>query len=131
MSNEPILKIPVSVTEDVSKFRGEVKKFLDGDMTPVAFRAYRVPMGIYEQREEGKFMVRIRVGAGLVKPYQLRRISELSRKYGTGVDIIVPQPHMVIRCEHGFVTVGMLAGRLAIGICRQAEVVTTRVHTDQ
>ncbi|MBW8035416.1 MAG: sulfite reductase, beta subunit (hemoprotein) [Planctomycetes bacterium] len=85
MTNEPILNIPITVTEDVSKFRSEVQKFLDGDTTPIAFRAYRVPMGIYEQREEGKYMVRIRIGAGLVKPYQLQRISQLSKKYGNGI----------------------------------------------
>jgi len=85
MTNEPILNIPATVTEDVSNFRTEVQNFLDGDTTPIAFRAYRVPMGIYEQREEGKYMVRIRIGAGLVKPYQLQRISQLSKKYGNGI----------------------------------------------
>ena len=82
---EPILHIPESVKEDTLGYRSQVKKFLDGQTSPVAFRAYRVPMGVYEQRTAGKFMVRIRIGAGLVLPYQLERIAQLSKTYGNGI----------------------------------------------
>ncbi|MFB0556014.1 MAG: sulfurtransferase TusA family protein [Phycisphaerae bacterium] len=84
-SREPILHIPKSVKEDTLGYRSQVKKFLDGQTSPVAFRAYRVPMGVYEQRTTGKFMIRIRIGAGLVLPYQLERIAELSKTYGSGI----------------------------------------------
>lgn len=82
---EPILHIPESVREDTLNYRGKVREFLDGQTSPVAFRAYRVPMGVYEQRETGKFMVRIRIGAGLALPYQLQRVAELSKAYGNGI----------------------------------------------
>jgi sulfite reductase (ferredoxin) len=82
---EPILHIPESVKEDTHGYRSKVKKFIDGQTSPVAFRAYRVPMGIYEQRTEGKFMVRIRIGAGLVLPHQLERVAQLSKTYGNGI----------------------------------------------
>lgn len=87
MSNpqEPILHIPQSVIDDTHGYRSQVKKYLDGQTSPVAFRAYRVPMGIYEQRTTGKFMVRIRIGAGLVLPHQLERIAQLSKKFGNGI----------------------------------------------
>ncbi|MDT8299856.1 MAG: sulfurtransferase TusA family protein [Sedimentisphaerales bacterium] len=82
---EPILHIPQSVKEDTHGYRSGVKKFLDGQTSPVAFRAYRVPMGIYEQRTAGKFMIRIRIGGGLVLPHQLERIAQLSKTYGNGI----------------------------------------------
>ncbi|MHC4087972.1 MAG: sulfurtransferase TusA family protein [Planctomycetota bacterium] len=85
VSKQSILRIPKSVREDTLGYRSRVEKFLQGDTSPVAFRAYRVPMGIYEQRAAGKYMVRIRIGAGLVLPYQLERIAELSKTYGNGV----------------------------------------------
>jgi sulfite reductase (ferredoxin) len=87
MSNpeEPILHIPESVKEDTLGYRSQVKKFIDGQTSPVVFRAYRVPMGIYEQRAAGKFMIRIRIGAGLVLPGQLERIAQLSKTYGNGI----------------------------------------------
>ena len=82
---ELILHIPQSVKEDTHGYRSGVKKFIDGQTSPVAFRAYRVPMGIYEQRTVGKFMIRIRIGAGLVLPHQLERIAQLSKTYGNGI----------------------------------------------
>ena len=82
---EPILHIPQSVKDDTLDYRSQVKKFIDGQTSPVAFRAYRVPMGIYEQRTVGKFMIRIRIGAGLVLPHQLERIAQLSKTYGNGI----------------------------------------------
>ncbi|MHC4113089.1 MAG: sulfurtransferase TusA family protein [Planctomycetota bacterium] len=85
VSNQSILRIPKSVREDTLGYRSQVEKFLQGNTSPVAFRAYRVPMGIYEQRAAGKYMVRIRIGAGLVLPYQLERIAQLSKTYGNGV----------------------------------------------
>lgn len=85
VSKQSILRIPKSVREDTLGYRSHVEKFLQGDTSPVAFRAYRVPRGIYEQRAAGKYMVRIRIGAGLVLPYQLERIAQLSKTYGNGV----------------------------------------------
>ena len=82
---EPILKIPDTVREDVLGYREQLAKFLRGEIRPIAFKAYRVPMGIYEQREQGRYMVRIRIGAGMVLPYQLERIAELGATYGNGI----------------------------------------------
>jgi sulfite reductase (ferredoxin) len=82
---QPLLHIPENVKEDTLAYRSQVEKFLQGQTSPVAFRAYRVPMGIYEQRTAGSYMVRIRIGAGLVLPYQLERIAQLSKTYGNGV----------------------------------------------
>jgi len=82
---QPILRIPETVREDTHEYRGKVAKFLAGETSPVAFRAYRVPMGIYEQRTEGGFMVRVRIGAALATPEQLEKLAELSTRYGNGV----------------------------------------------
>ena len=66
-------------------YREKVRKYVAGDTSPIAFRGYRVPMGVYEQRTTGRFMVRVRVGAALVAPFQLERLAELSEKYGNGI----------------------------------------------
>lgn len=80
-----ILRMPESVKEDTINYRSQVERFLQGHRSAVAFRAYRVPMGIYEQRMAGIYMVRIRIGAGLAQPFQLDRIAELSKAYGNGI----------------------------------------------
>jgi len=82
---EPILNIPESVRQDTAGYRARVEEFLQGQTSGVAFRAYRVPMGIYEQRTEGKYMVRIRIGAGFVLPHQLQQIARLSKTHGNGI----------------------------------------------
>jgi sulfite reductase (ferredoxin) len=82
---EPVLQIPETVAEDTAGYRGHVEEFLQAQTSPVAFRAYRVPMGIYEQRKAGHYMVRIRIGAGMVRPFQLERVAELSKTYGNGI----------------------------------------------
>ena len=80
-----VLCVPQSVRQDVSGYRANVEKYVRGETNPVLFRGYRVPMGIYEQRKSGDFMVRIRIGAGVVLSGQLERIAGLSKKFGNGV----------------------------------------------
>ncbi len=116
ITKEPILHIPQSVKEDVLGYRSQVKKFLDGQTSPVAFRAYRVPMGIYEQRTTGKFMVRIRIGAGLVLPYQLERIAQLSKTYGNGIVHITTRQDIQIHEVNIEDTPDVLEGLLEVGL---------------
>jgi sulfite reductase (ferredoxin) len=114
--NEPILRIPETVREDVLGYREHVAKFLRGETSPVAFRAYRVPMGIYEQRAAGKYMVRIRIGAGLVLPFQLERIAELSKKYGNGVVHVTTRQDIQIHEVAIEDTPDVLEGLLEVGL---------------
>ncbi|MHB0912746.1 MAG: sulfurtransferase TusA family protein [Armatimonadota bacterium] len=82
--SETIYRIPESVVEDARAFRHEVEKFLAGDTSPVAFRALRVPMGIYEQRENDTYMVRIRGAAGVFSSPQVALIADLAEEFGDG-----------------------------------------------
>lgn len=110
------MHIPESVKEDTLGYRSQVKKFLDSQTSDVAFRAYRVPMGIYEQRTAGKYMVRIRIGAGLVVPYQLEKIAELSKTYGNGiVHVTTRQDIQIHEVEIGD-TPDVLEGLLEAGL---------------
>lgn len=113
---KPILQIPDSVVEDTSGYRGQVEKFLQGQTSPVAFRAYRVPMGIYEQRTAGKYMVRIRVGAGLLLPFQLERVAELSKAYGDGIIHVTTRQDIQIHRVNIEDTPDVLEGLLDVGL---------------
>jgi len=113
---EPILKLPESVKKDTLAYRGQVEKFLQGQTAPVAFRAYRVPMGVYEQRAAGKYMVRIRIGAGLVLPYQLRQIGQLSKTYGNGIVHITTRQDIQIHEVNIEDTPDILEGLLEVGL---------------
>ncbi|UCG59614.1 MAG: sulfurtransferase TusA family protein [Phycisphaerales bacterium] len=113
---QPILHIPQSVVDDINGYRGQVEKFLKGETSPVAFRAYRVPMGIYEQRTEGSFMVRIRIGAGMVLPYQLERIARLSKTCGNGILHVTTRQDIQIHEVSIEDTPDVLEGLLEVGL---------------
>jgi len=116
VKEEPILQIPESVKKEVLGYREAVAKFLRGETKPISFKAYRVPMGIYEQRAEGRYMVRIRIGAGLVLPAQLTKIAELSKQYGNGIVHVTTRQDIQIHevdIEH---TPDVLEGLLEVGL---------------
>ena len=113
---EPILHLPESVVQDVLGYRSQVNKFLQGDTSPVAFRAYRVPMGVYEQRAAGKYMVRVRIGAGLVLPHQLERIAQLSKTYGNGIVHVTTRQDIQIHEVNIEDTPDVLEGLLEVGL---------------
>ncbi len=81
--NKELLQIPQPVKEDTGNYRNKLGDFLNGRSTEIAFKAYRVPMGIYAQRGTGRYMARVRIGAGLSVPRQLRKIAGLSERYGS------------------------------------------------
>ena len=111
-----ILQIPQSVREDVLGYRAKVQKFIDGETKPVSFKAYRVPMGIYEQRDAGKYMVRIRIGAGKVLPGQLVAIANLGAKYGNGVLHVTTRQDIQIHEVAIEETADVLEGLLEAGL---------------
>lgn len=115
-SIEPILHIPQTVKEDTLNYRGKVEEFLKGQTSPVAFRGYRVPMGVYEQRTVGKFMVRIRIGAGLVLPAQLEQIARLSKTYGNGITHVTTRQDIQIHEVNIEDTPDVLEGLLEAGL---------------
>jgi len=110
------LELPENIREDTRRYRGQVEKFLAGELSAVVFRAYRVPMGIYEQRQSGTYMVRVRIGAGIASAAQLRRITELSRKYGNGVAHVTTRQDIQIHKVRIEDTPDVLESLLEVGL---------------
>ncbi len=73
--------LPATLSDDIKYFGSLVDEFLDGKLEPVKFKAIRVPMGIYEQRKDGTFMVRIRCAAGFITPLQLKKVAEIAHRH--------------------------------------------------
>ncbi len=82
---QTIYNLPETITDDLSRFKDEVEQFKSGTNSPAEFRTFRVPQGVYEQRDEGIFMLRVRLAAGGVLPHQMRTLASVSRKYGNGI----------------------------------------------
>lgn len=75
--------IPESLKTEIGDFAKHVTDFRNGEIEAVKFKAIRVPMGIYEQRANGTFMVRVRCAAGMINPTQLKKMALLAQKEGT------------------------------------------------
>ena len=86
-------KLPITLTEDISYFGTLIDDFKQGKIEPVKFKGTRVPMGIYEQRKDGTYMVRVRTTGGFITPSQLRQVAL------TAIEHQAPLLHITTRQE--------------------------------
>jgi len=77
--------IPETLPEDIEELRRRIERLKAGEISDIELRAFRVPQGIYEQRQSGRFMLRCRFPAGVVLPGQMRCLARVSRRFGDGV----------------------------------------------
>ncbi len=77
--------LPDTLQEDLERFEEEVARFKQGAVGGAEFRAFRVPQGVYEERTEGSYMLRVRFPAGGLLPAQMRALASVARTYGNGV----------------------------------------------
>ena len=81
--NQP--KIDWSRRQEAENFAETVKLFRQGKIDPDTFRRFRLQHGAYGTRMTDDYaMVRIKVPAGQVYPYQLEKIAQLSEMYSIG-----------------------------------------------
>jgi sulfite reductase (ferredoxin) len=83
--NEWAFRVPAGQLTELDEFQKILERFKDKVISEAQFRAIRVPMGIYEQRESGTYMLRVRFPAGGVLPDQLRRLGEVASAFGNSV----------------------------------------------
>ena len=74
--------IPVSLKSEIESFSKNVTDFANGEIEAIKFKAIRVPMGIYEQRRNNSFMVRVRCAVGMITPAQLKEVVLLAQREG-------------------------------------------------
>lgn len=73
------------IQEELNELEKVVRQFQEGGISESEFRSIRVPAGIYEQRESGTYMLRVRAPAGGILPDQLRRLAIVSATLGNKV----------------------------------------------
>ena len=82
---ETTYQLPRDAQADLDRFGQEIAKFATGTTSAAEFRVFRVPRGVYEQRESDTYMLRARCPAGIVLPHQMRALAAVSKRYGNGV----------------------------------------------
>lgn len=76
-------RLPQSLSGDIDKFVTLADRYTRGEVSATEFKAYRVPMGVYEQRRDDVYMVRIRATGGLMGASQLRELLDIAREAGS------------------------------------------------
>lgn len=85
--------IPEIYVNELKDYREQVTKALNNKIDPVIFKVNRVVHGIYEQRNRGNYMVRIRCAGGIITPAQFLFVSNLAKSTGS------PYLHITTRQE--------------------------------
>lgn len=84
MSSQSVYNLPGSLPGDIEQLRQMTEQFQAGAIPAARYQAFRVPQGVYEQRESGTYMLRARLAAGILTPFQMRVAAEVADTYGNG-----------------------------------------------
>lgn len=76
-------KIPESLTTDIAALGILAEEYQEKKVDPVQFKAVRVPMGIYEQRQDEVYMSRVRTTGGVIYPDQLLRLIDIAKEHNS------------------------------------------------
>src|SRR5207237_377258 len=71
--------------KDLDAFVEKLGQFERGDLSPDAWKAFRLVNGVYSQRQEGDaMMVRVKIPQGILTPPQLRALAEVAERWSNG-----------------------------------------------
>ena len=76
-------RIPSTLNGDLDYTQSLIDQFKAGKIQAGQLKSNRVPMGIYEQRKNQHYMLRLRCAGGLVTPEQLAKISFVGHQLST------------------------------------------------
>ncbi len=74
-------KIPETAGKDIAKFAELAAAYRQKQIENVQFKAFRVPMGVYEQRRDEVYMSRIRTTGGVIYPKQFLKVIDIARQH--------------------------------------------------
>lgn len=77
-------RLPDSLPEEIERVCAAIAGFRSGELSADQFKRLRVLHGIYEQRQAGTYMIRVRLPAGMVRPRQMRTLAEVAERHGSG-----------------------------------------------
>ena len=75
----------MDISQDIDKFARLANGYQQQTVSPTEFKAFRVPMGVYEQRKNEVYMARIRATGGVIKPEQLLRVIDIAKENGSNL----------------------------------------------
>ncbi len=76
-------RIPSTLNGDLDYTQSLIDQFKAGEIQAGQLKSNRVPMGIYEQRKNQHYTLRLRCAGGLVTPEQLAKIAFVGHQLST------------------------------------------------
>lgn len=76
-------RIPASLDSDIDYTESLIEKYKNGEISAQQLKSNRVPMGIYEQRKNNHYMLRVRCAGGLITPEQLATVAHVGKQVST------------------------------------------------
>lgn len=83
--------VPEQLSTELDQLAARINQVLDGTLDPEMLKAERVPMGVYQHRQPGVFMVRIRCPGGRIEPDQLARVAALASTHAARLHVTTRQ----------------------------------------
>ncbi len=77
-------KLPKNLNEDIDLLETKIRAYKQKALSVEELKAFRVPLGIYEQRVSGLYMVRVRCPGGILSPFRLRAVAQIAKESGSG-----------------------------------------------
>ncbi|MDR2776089.1 MAG: hypothetical protein LBC19_15410, partial [Tannerella sp.] len=74
-------RLPETLEGDIVRFTSLANEYKQKQIAAVQFKAFRVPMGIYEQRQDEVYMSRVRTTGGVITPKQFSKLIEIAGKH--------------------------------------------------
>lgn len=78
---QTVYDLPANLDKEITEYENYINEYKKGIIDKQKLRAFRVPMGIYEQRIDDTFMVRIRIPGGNITLSQFKKLIEIAKKY--------------------------------------------------
>lgn len=78
-------KLPNTLSQDIGKFGALATGYQNNTVSTTEFKAFRVPMGVYEQRKNEVYMARVRATGGFITPKQLISVIDIAKRNGSNL----------------------------------------------
>src|SRR6266481_4665706 len=84
--------------KDLDAFISTLGQFERGEISPDAWKAFRLVNGVYSQRQEGDaMMVRVKIPQGVLTPAQLRALATVGERFSIGRGHLTTRQHALCR----------------------------------
>lgn len=76
-----LYKLPENLGNEIDEYEKLINDYLNRRIDKQEFRSYRVPMGVYEQRKDETYMVRVRLPGGNILLNQFEELVKIAEEF--------------------------------------------------